>query len=114
MGLSGQELAARTHPTTTPRAGQVGVTGTASGIRYLPGDRNWSRMGWDVGLQVDLSSAHGWAGQVCEELETSPTAVSLRKELAAPVESGSISRVGGAPDLGRHRQSSKSLRNRAH
>ena len=59
---------------------------------------------------TSLVRAHGWAGQGCRELEVSPAVVSLGQR--SDLSSWAMGRVGGAPGLGRNRQSWKSLRDR--
>ena len=70
-------------PSTQPAAEQPGGTGAAPGIRNLTEDRDRLRLHWDVGLQW-LDVVHGWAGQGCGELETSPAAALLGQGLMAP------------------------------
>lgn len=52
----------------------------------LPRDRDRPRPGCTVGLHrfAWFKGAHGWAGQAYRELETNPSAESLRQGLRAP------------------------------
>ena len=62
---SGQGLAARAHPTAPAKSRAAGGTGTAPALssRRLPGDRDGTRPGREVGPWVSLARWGPWAGR---------------------------------------------------